>query len=76
MPGFIKIANGGAGTKPKAKPRSKGDAKARAEAFYEDLEVLADQEEDPSSLTAADIQKILVPSSYRSYPYTMRIRKT
>jgi hypothetical protein len=63
MPGFIKKANGGAGTKPKAKPRSKGDAKARVEAFYEDLQVLADQEEAPSSMTAADIQKIWFPAA-------------
>jgi hypothetical protein len=76
MPGFVKRANGKAGPKAKAKPRQKRDAKARANAFYEDLQVLAEQEEAPTSLTEADIQKILIPSSYKQHAYTMRLWKT
>jgi hypothetical protein len=76
MPGFVKKAHSKAGPKAKAKPRPKRDAKARAEAVYDDLQVLAEQEEAPKPLTAADIEKILIPSSYKQYTYTMRLWRT
>jgi hypothetical protein len=63
-------------SKVKVKPRPKNDAKARAEAVYDDLQCLAEQEEAPQLLTPADIKKMLVPNSYKQYEYTMRLWKT
>jgi hypothetical protein len=73
MPGLIKRGNVKAGNRARATPRPRNDAKARAEAFYDDLQDLAEQEEAPAPLTDAEIKNILIPSSYKQYTYTVRL---
>jgi hypothetical protein len=73
MPGFTTGLNDKVSCAAKAKPRAKKDAKARAEAFYDDLHILAETEEAPRPRTAAEIERMLVPSSYKQYLYTARL---
>jgi hypothetical protein len=60
----------------KARPTPRTNAKARASAVYNNLQILAEQEEAPKPLTSANIKKILVPNSYKQYTYTVRLWKT
>jgi hypothetical protein len=46
------------------KKRGKNDCEARASAFYEDISVLAEQEEALAPLTSEDIKRLMVPPSY------------
>jgi hypothetical protein len=69
MPGFTKKVSCVA----KARPRAKKYAKARAETFYDDLHILAEKEEAFRPRTTAEIEKMLIPSSYKQYLYTARL---
>jgi hypothetical protein len=59
--------------KTNTKKRGKNDREARASAFYEDISVLAEQEEAPAPLTNEDIKRLMIPPSYNQYLYTMRL---
>jgi hypothetical protein len=73
MPGFTTRLNNKVSCAAKAKPRAKKDTKARAEAFYNNLYILAKTEEAPRLRTAVEIKRILVPSSYKQYLYTAQL---
>jgi hypothetical protein len=46
------------------KKRGKNDREARASAFYEDISVLAEQEEALALLTTKDIKRLIILLSY------------
>lgn len=73
MPGFVKRVENKAGLRTRARPRMEMDAEARAEAFCGDLHVLAEKEEAPASLTAVEIEKILILSSYKQYTFEFQL---
>lgn len=73
MPGFVKRVDSKARLKTRSRPRPKIDTKARAEAFYGNLHVLADKKEALVPPTAAEIEKILISNSYKQYTYNIRL---
>ena len=46
---------------------SKAERRARADAVYEEFQVLAGREEAPAPLTSLDIKGLLNPDSYKKY---------
>lgn len=52
---------------------SKAERQARANAVYEEFQVLAEHEEAPAPLTALQIKDLLNPGSYNQYMYSIRL---
>ncbi|KAF2849805.1 hypothetical protein T440DRAFT_490368 [Plenodomus tracheiphilus IPT5] len=55
------------------KSMSKAERQARANAVYDEFQVLAEQEEAPAPLTAIEIKRLMNPDSYNQYLYTIRL---